>query len=112
MIRDDKTNPDLWDEKASKMLEQVRNSPPPSLGQMAVNFATSMSQWASKGFKMATEKTRKERFATCEKCDFWKPKNFGGMGQCLKCGCSGAKMHLATSSCPIGKWGSEELDKS
>lgn len=27
-----------------------------------------------------------------------------GLGKCLKCGCSSAKLKLASEECPIGKW--------
>ena len=64
-----------------------------------------VAKWASSGLKMAGPETLQERYSTCLHCEFWDRDGFMGMGKCTKCGCSGAKLHMATSKCPIDKWG-------
>ena len=80
-------------------------SPPPSLPQMAASFAGSMVGWAKGGFQVTDEETLAERLAICAACPEWDRDGFMGTGKCTKCGCSGAKLHMATSKCPIDKWG-------
>jgi hypothetical protein len=87
----------------------------PSLLKMAGNFATSMKHFAKSGFLRVTEEQHAARMDICNGCEFWKQGARFGMGKCLKCGCSGAKQWIATSVCPINKWGAiskEEVEAS
>lgn len=78
---------------------------PPALPQMASSLAGSMATWAMGGFQVAEESTLAGRLAICHGCEFWDAKGFGGTGRCQKCGCSTqAKLRMATSKCPEGKW--------
>lgn len=45
-----------------------------------------------------------ERSDLCLSCEFNMLRESGGI-RCAKCGCTGAKVRLATEACPIGKWG-------
>ena len=56
------------------------------------------------GFKIADDETLAKRQAICDTCQYWKASARLGMGKCLKCGCSLAKLKLASEECPIGKW--------
>jgi len=80
------------------------NRPPPVM-EMAKNFAKSMGDWAKGGFGKVSAEAHEQRMVICRACEFWNPSGLAGMGQCTKCGCSGAKQWLPTSACPIGKWG-------
>jgi hypothetical protein len=87
----------------------------PSLLEMAGNFASAMKSFAGSGFLRVTEEQHAERMAICNGCEFWKPGARFGLGKCLKCGCTGAKHWIATSVCPINKWGAiskEEVEAS
>jgi hypothetical protein len=53
---------------------------------------------------LATDEVLAERKATCLECPQWNPRGWGGGGRCEACGCSGLKLTLAASQCPIGKW--------
>lgn len=87
----------------------------PSLGKMASNFAMAMRDFAQSGFLRVTPEQYAARMEICNKCEFWQAEARMGMGKCLKCGCTGAKQWIATSECPIQKWGKitkEEVEAS
>lgn len=87
----------------------------PSLLKMAGSFTSSMKDFATSGFLRVTEEQHAARMAICNGCEFWQQGARFGMGKCLKCGCSGAKQWIATSVCPIEKWGAiskEEVEAS
>ena len=75
-----------------------------TLGEMASNFASSIKEWVKHGAPVVSEDQYKERAEACLACEFWDPEAFAGKGKCLKCGCSGVKLYLSTSKCPVGKW--------
>jgi hypothetical protein len=77
----------------------------PSLMKMAGNFASAMKSFAGSGFLRITKEQHAERMTICNGCEFWKADARFGLGKCLKCGCTGAKQWIATSVCPINKWG-------
>ena len=77
----------------------------PSVLKMAQNLTKSMSNWAKGGFGKVPKHVHASRLAICQGCEHWRGQNFGGLGQCLKCGCSGAKLWLPTDQCPLLKWG-------
>ena len=107
---------ELADANAARMKERDKenrtaaSSPgvaTPSLADMTKSFASSVYGWARAGFAVASEETKSERLAICRECEFWKE---GKYGRCMKCGCSGIKLWLATERCPIGKWVPESTD--
>lgn len=80
----------------------------PSLARMAGNFIGAMGAYAKDGFRNVTKEQHGVRQAICNGCEFWDGKARMGAGKCMKCGCSGAKLWMASSECPIKKWGKEE----
>lgn len=80
------------------------NRPPPLL-KMASNLMFALKEWARSGFKVVPRTVFEQRLAICSTCDRWDPNGFNGTGQCLECGCSAAKHWLASSECPLKKWG-------
>jgi hypothetical protein len=75
------------------------------LPKLAASLGGSMAQWAAGGFQLATPENLASRLEACRLCEFWDADGFGHTGRCLRCGCSTqAKLRMATSSCPVGKW--------
>jgi hypothetical protein len=74
------------------------------LTQKITSFIGEMAKSAKSGFKMASEEEILKRKSICQSCPHWNQNAFMGSGKCKICGCSGAKLWLATSSCPIKKW--------
>jgi len=65
-----------------------------------------MGKWAISGLPVVNENQLESRLAICKRCEFWNASGFSGTGSCTKCGCSTqAKLRMATSKCPIDKWG-------
>jgi len=56
--------------------------------------------WIAAGAPLADRVTVKVRRDTCEACEHWRREP----DKCDKCKCLAAKLHLATSVCPIKKW--------
>ena len=79
---------------------------PPSLLTQARTMGSSVATWAVNGFQTATPEQLASRLDICKGCEFWNQTGFGGTGSCTKCGCSTqAKLRMATSRCPLDKWG-------
>lgn len=72
-----------------------------SLGGVAISSAKLM---AKKQPVMASDEVVAERKATCLDCPNWNPMGYRGLGKCEACGCSGLKVKLTASQCPISKW--------
>jgi hypothetical protein len=77
----------------------------PGLMKKARTLAGAVFDWAKDGFRMATEEQVAARKVICEGCEFWRGEGYNGMGKCQKCGCSGVKLKIAGSECPLKKWG-------
>jgi hypothetical protein len=91
---------------SAKSHEQpVPTTPRPSKLEMGANLVRSLKNWASGGFAIASADLVASRLSICQQCPEWDQAGFAGTGKCTKCGCSGAKLHMATSKCPIDKWG-------
>jgi hypothetical protein len=69
------------------------------------NFAGSMKNWVSNGMPLASKEVYETRKSICNSCPFWDKDGNMGMGKCKQCGCTAAKLSLATEKCPVGKWG-------
>ena len=82
-----------------------RNNYPPNVLSQLKSLADAAKSYASSGFKNCTDDQYKERQIICNGCEFYDRNAFMGTGRCLKCGCSGIKLKIAASKCPIDKWG-------
>lgn len=107
-------NPELQRqyELTENMIKNEDTSRFPSLFQQARNFAKEMwhsGKNAANGLPILVDAdTAFERFNICQSCEFLKTEQF----RCEKCGCfMKTKTHLASASCPIGKWSSETQQK-
>lgn len=90
---------------------EAANKPQPTIAeptpsQMAANFLTATSAWASAGFPVVTQAQYQARLAVCGQCVFWNPSARLGLGKCTQphCGCTKFKLWMATEKCPIDKW--------
>ena len=72
--------------------------------QMLQNFTKASLRFAKSGFKIADTETLANRKAICDTCPYWYAKARMGLGKCIKCGCTSAKLKLASEKCPISKW--------
>lgn len=76
----------------------------PGMNRLATTLASELKQWGERGLPVCPEKEYKSRMEICRPCKHWMPKGWIGLGRCRLCGCSRAKLSLATSKCPIHKW--------
>ncbi len=83
-------------------VESLENSP--TNLQMLQNFTKASFKWAKSGFKIADAETLANRKFICDVCPYWYAKARMGLGKCLKCGCTSAKLNFVSEKCPIGKW--------
>lgn len=79
---------------------------PPTISEMVGNFGGAMLRWAMAGFATVDEVAFRLRLESCRACAFWDESARGGAGKCNhpKCGCTKAKLWLATERCPITRW--------
>lgn len=86
----------------------VHREPPPepTIAHMAANFLTATARWLAAGAPVVARETFEHRLATCRACEYWDEAARAGAGKCNhpNCGCTKAKLWLATEKCPIGKW--------
>ncbi len=97
---------ELYEKYPNPLAQPTRRDP--GIAKMSANFATAMSKWARSGFKKVEEEEYERRFEICMACEHWDGAARAGMGKCRICGCTKAKLWLATSSCPLQppKWAS------
>jgi hypothetical protein len=80
--------------------------PLPPMKQRALSMARDLVRWGRAGFPVADQAELARRKAICLDCDHWDPKLWAPWGGCRLCGCSQAKLWLATAQCkaPKPKW--------
>lgn len=78
----------------------TRATAPPGWREKARNFAASLSLWKRMGYKTVARDVYKERLATCRDCPFYRELGNLGLGECTRCGCTRAKLWLASATCP------------
>jgi hypothetical protein len=104
-LKDGKINLDISVPDAAEIAAmEINKISPPPVSEQLKSLATAALEYAKSGFKDCPDKEYQERLAICGGCEFFDKAAFNGAGRCLKCGCSGLKLKLAISSCPIGKW--------
>jgi hypothetical protein len=83
----------------------------PSLVEQGKNLAKSVKNVAKDviagGPVVAPFEVAKKRLKTCKKCEYYYESTMGtDHDRCTSCGCFIiAKVNVASSECPIGKWG-------
>lgn len=84
-----------------------------TLGTKWRRLRRELLRWHKAGRPIASKATRASRRAICETCDYYAPRGNWGLGECKApgCGCTRAKLLLATTRCPLSKWPSETLKK-
>ncbi len=78
----------------------------PGLGTLAMRAGSEVLRWAIQGAPLASAEIQAQRQQICTACPHWKPEAYAGTGSCghPSCHCTRAKLALATSYCPMGKW--------
>ena len=100
-------------EVLKRLLSGRRNRPEdPSIAELATRAAEALGRWAIAGFKVCSEEQVANRLSICRSCEYFDEKARLGLGKCKApgCGCTKLKLHLATESCPQGKWHTESND--
>jgi len=72
--------------------------------EIIINFIGAFRDNLKTGFKTIENEEKNNRQSICERCKFWEKKAYMNLGKCKKCGCSGIKLWMASSKCPLGKW--------
>lgn len=76
----------------------------PSLPEMLSNLARDTTQWVSAGLPVTDKTIALRRYEACQQCDHWHAGARLGLGKCDLCGCTKFKIHMATTTCRLGKW--------
>lgn len=76
----------------------------PSFAQKLSSLFSALSHWAAAGFPVVDHHVYISRREACAACEHWDESGYASLGKCRLCGCTAAKLALATSECPIGKW--------
>lgn len=97
--------------QANSVQEQIKNVrasmahfKSPGMMEMTKNVLGAAKRFVDGGFSMVSDDEYKRRMELCAPCEFWNPSARMGMGKCLKCGCTSAKLRFATEKCPLNKW--------
>lgn len=69
---------------------------------LATQLFRALKKWARSGFKIPSLPEIHSRHIACRSCHL--NVGFGIFGACKKCKCTGAKLLLATESCPLNIW--------
>jgi hypothetical protein len=100
-------------ENNKELAKASQNKSTTTIKQMANSLSESMIGWAKSGFHNVTTEQLESRMLICKSCEFWEESGFAGTGKCKQCGCSTqAKLRMATSKCPIDKWGPVDVFKT
>ena len=95
-------------DKASAMglppVHFIQTEEPPTLAQKVRSFTYAMTHWAKSGAPVVTQDQYETRLGICQGCQYWRGSGAFGLGSCGKCGCTGLKLYMATTSCPMQKW--------
>lgn len=86
--------------------QEVAPAPVVPILTKAQRMLQGLGRWQHAGFKVAPLEERERRGGICNLCPHWKPDGNWGLGECTApgCGCTRAKVWLATERCPLGKW--------
>jgi len=84
--------------------EKVTPRPQPrsglSLQQKAARLAHALRKWRAAGAPLVEREVYRSRLAACQRCEHYHAEGNLGLGECAVCGCTRAKLWLATAECP------------
>lgn len=90
----------------------IETPPPPenaSLSTKAIRLVKEVGAWVSGGAVMVPTDVHAARLSACQACSYYAANGNAGFGECRHpgCGCTRAKLLLATSTCPKNppEWG-------
>jgi len=80
------------------------NDEPPTAAEKLKILTVALFESARSGFATLQPEEVQARQSICESCEYF--SGVSGMFRvaCKKCGCTGLKWHLKSSTCPAGKW--------
>lgn len=90
----------------SAVCEHWPSGATPGIVTLAARASIETSRWIMNGARLADAMTRASRQQICNACPHWDPHAWLETGSCRhpSCHCTRAKLALATSRCPMGKW--------
>jgi hypothetical protein len=100
-------NKDIQEKAAAKGLPPVpflQATTAPDLVTRAYSFAHAAKEWIRNGLPVLNREEVEARIEICRTCGYWKGESSPFHVACGKCGCTGLKLWMRTSRCPIGRW--------
>lgn len=91
-----------------KVIQPPPESPP--LWTKIMRAKAEIAQWRGQGGGIVSREIRAQRLAQCKACEYYKASGNLMFGECRApgCGCTRAKLWLASTTCPHpagAKWG-------
>ena len=77
---------------------------PPTLAEKMDNLTLSLLNYARSGFKVTEPDKATARLDICIECNYYSGQRGLLKIMCRKCGCSGLKLFMDSSICPLKKW--------
>jgi hypothetical protein len=79
---------------------------PPNIVQKLKRLYVELRLWHKAGYPITPPIALARRYWACSHCPMWDSSGNLWLGQCRKCGCTKAKLWLATAQCPLPqpKW--------
>lgn len=71
-----------------------------SVAAKAKRLWRELRRWRRAGYPLASRAEQQRRLRLCEACAHYAPQGNFGLGQCRLCGCTRAKLWLASARCP------------
>ena len=100
------TAPGFLTVSAVDALLTKRDLEAPPISEQIKNLHEELRRWQEAGRPVVSKVDLLERYSICKGCEFHNPSRILVLARCMKCGCSGLKLHMATTKCPDGNWGS------
>ncbi|MEM1057912.1 MAG: hypothetical protein AAGK14_01580 [Verrucomicrobiota bacterium] len=71
-----------------------------TLQQKAARLAHALRKWRRSGAPLVARDVYRRRLDVCQACAHYRAEGNLGLGECAVCGCTRAKLWLATAACP------------
>jgi hypothetical protein len=59
-----------------------------------------LRRWREAGYQLVSREEQQQRLVQCAACAHYQPEGNWGLGKCRLCGCTRAKLWLASAHCP------------